>query len=613
MKKRLLVCLVLVAAMVLCAAAAMAMEVAEGDIVNYTDLDTISKIAGHVVGGYTVTKQPTCTEKGMAYFVCTSPELHADTDTQHYVFIKENGHKWSSEVDGENWGKVIEPLATCTSEGKAIDVCTVCGLENPEHYRIIDKIPHVYNNNQYKVVKEPTCTEFGYGIRVCIHCGTENPEDVKQWNATNTTAIQIPMADHSWSDWRIDKPSTCDEYGEAHRACTVCGAAQVLNTTIQQVQDHGTNITIDDVIPKKNPKWADAQALLDGQKFNDEKKLNAALKKAKGLVVYDEVKNWLLDCYTREITLRCRYCGGNVHPDIKYQMIYPLTVAHTWVLSPDLSQAPTCLNDGYNYYICDKDDKHGHDMSTVYPDDPAFKKEKVAALGHDFGEWEIAEEYTKDGEAYVLMVRQCSRCKATENKVIKKSDIPVPPVPEVKNGLVKDEDGVWRYYEDDKFVEKTAIVTFQGGEFWVVKGVLASDANGLTICPDGKAYFLAQGQIQRVSQVAEYKGNWFMIKDGMLDESANGLYDYDGGTFVFAAGRLRKDVNGLWQNPKDNKWYFLANGQVQKVSQVAEYNGEFFLVKDGVLDTAYKGTIEYDGETFIVVNGQLYEPLKEEA
>lgn len=609
MKKKLLVCLALVAAIVLCAAAAMAMEVAEGDIVNYTDLDTISKIAGHQVGGYTVTKKATCTERGMAYYVCTNPELHADTDTQHYVFIKELGHKWSSEVDGENWGKVIEPLATCTSEGKAIDVCTVCGLENPEHDRIIDKIPHVYNKNQYNVVKEPTCTEFGYGIRVCIHCGEENPVDVEKWNKTKTTAIEIPMADHSWSDWRIDKDSTCEAYGEAHRACTVCGAAQVLNTTIQQVQDHGTIISIDDVIPMKNPKWADAQALLDGQKFDKEKNLNAALKAAKKLVDYDEVKNWLVDCYTREITLSCKYCHGTVHPDIKYQMIYPLTVAHTWVLSEAESVAPTCLNDGYDYYICDKDDKHGHDMSTVYADDPAYKKEELPALGHDFGEWAIAEEYTKDGEAYVLMVRACSRCNATENKVIKKSDIPVPPVPEVKNGLVKDEDGVWRYYEDDKFVEKTAIVTFQGGEFWVVKGVLASDANGLTICPDGKAYFLAQGQIQRVSQVAEYKGEFFMIKDGLLDESANGLYDYDGGTFVFAAGKLRKDVNGLWQNPKDNKWYFLANGQVQKVSQVASYNGEFFVVKDGVLDTGYNGTIDYDGKTFRVVNGQLYDEV----
>ena len=109
-----------------------------------------------------------------------------------------------------------------------------------------------------------------------------------------------------------------------------------------------------------------------------------------------------------------------------------------------------------------------------------------------------------------------------------------------------------------------------------------------------------------MSQFAEYKGEWFIIVNGMLDEKANGLYEYDGGLFVFAAGKLRKDVNGLWQNPKDGKWYFLANGQVQKVSQVASYNGEFFVIKDGVLDTDYNGTIEFDGKTFNVVKGQLY-------
>jgi glucan-binding YG repeat protein len=295
-------------------------------------------------------------------------------------------------------------------------------------------------------------------------------------------------------------------------------------------------------------------------------------------------------------------------------MKYPLTVAHVWKLSEADSTPATCTTDGVDYYICEKDGQHSHNPSNEYAKDPAFYTEKVPALGHDWLDWEVVEEYKKDGKEYQLMIRECARegCHSTENQIVEKGVDPAPVPPVVKNGLVKDEDGVWRYYEDDKFVEKTDIVTFQGGDFWVVKGVLASDANGLTICPDGKAYCLVNGQIQRKDGFAEYRGQWFMLKNGELDENANGLYDYDGGTFVFAAGKLRTDVNGLWQNPKDSKWYFLANGQVQKVSQVAEYNGEFFLVKDGILDTEYKGTYEYDGRTFIVVNGQLYEPLTEE-
>ena len=113
-----------------------------------------------------------------------------------------------------------------------------------------------------------------------------------------------------------------------------------------------------------------------------------------------------------------------------------------------------------------------------------------------------------------------------------------------------------------------------------------------------------------------------MIKNGELDKDANGLYTYktdEGeGVFLFAAGRLRTDVSGLWQDhygtygPADT-WYFLADGQVVDFTGVAEYNGSFFVVEKGVFNNSYNGTIDYDGATFNVVNGQLYDQVAKEA
>ena len=63
----------------------------------------------------------------------------------------------------------------------------------------------------------------------------------------------------------------------------------------------------------------------------------------------------------------------------------------------------------------------------------------------------------------------------------------------------------------------------------------------------------------------------------------------EGPVFLFAAGRLRTDVNGLWQDhfgtygPADT-WYFLADGQVVDYTGVAEYNGSFFVVEKGVFN-----------------------------
>ena len=177
---------------------------------------------------------------------------------------------------------------------------------------------------------------------------------------------------------------------------------------------------------------------------------------------------------------------------------------------------------------------------------------------------------------------------------------------QAKNGLWKDEDGVYRYYINGDFAEDYAgIAEYGDGEFFVANGLLCKDANGLNLY-DGTWYMLSGGQIQRnYTDLALYDGEWFYLTNGELDEEVNGLVNYDGGQFLVINGRLGREVNGLWQN-FDGDWYYLANGQVQnQYTGVAQYDGAFFYVVNGVLDSDYNGTVEYDGETFKVVNGML--------
>lgn len=179
------------------------------------------------------------------------------------------------------------------------------------------------------------------------------------------------------------------------------------------------------------------------------------------------------------------------------------------------------------------------------------------------------------------------------------------------DGLYKDADGVYRYYVDGEVATSfNGIVEYEGGEFFVAKGVLCSTANGLNEY-GGKWYFLSQGQIQRgYNGLAEYDGQWFYLTNGELTTTINGLVNYDGGQFVFAEGRLVKEGNGLWQDPSDKTWYFLSQGQVQtQHTGVAMYDGEFFVVRAGKLASDYNGTIEYDGAKFNVVAGQLYDKV----
>jgi hypothetical protein len=247
-------------------------------------------------------------------------------------------------------------------------------------------------------------------------------------------------------------------------------------------------------------------------------------------------------------------------------------------------KAATCTEEGLNEYTCSV-------CEEVY-----YKT--VPALGHDAV---VDEAVAPTVEATGLTEgSHCARC----GEVLVAQEV----LPKLLDGLVKQDDGDWYYYEEGEFIDdKTGVVEFEGGKFIVVNGV-KSKAMGLTNCPGDVFYYLVEGQIQEVTQLAEYKGAWFAIKDGALDTSVNGLVDYDGGKFLFSDGWLRKDINGLCQVGDD--WYFFANGQLQQVSQVASYDGEFFVIKDGKLDAGYNGTIEYDGATFNVVAGQLY-PIAE--
>ncbi|MCD8396380.1 MAG: hypothetical protein LUD12_04240 [Lachnospiraceae bacterium] len=177
------------------------------------------------------------------------------------------------------------------------------------------------------------------------------------------------------------------------------------------------------------------------------------------------------------------------------------------------------------------------------------------------------------------------------------------------SGLHLDDDGVYRYYVNNA-VDYTysGIVTYQGGQFFVANGVLCSDANGLNLY-DGTWYFLSQGQVQtQYTGFAEYDGSYFYIVKGVLSTVVNGLVEYDGSKFLVAEGRLINTYNGLYQD-FDGDWYFLANGQLQDYTGVAMYDGAFFKLVNGVLDSTFNGTIEYDGATFNVVAGQLYDQV----
>lgn len=597
-------------------------------VVAWGEEDFITELNGHdVTDGPNWITEPTCTTDGVARYHCD--EL--DEPHFHTVIVKAPGHQWASESGVENWGRIIE-FPTCTKDGKAQDECVICH-ETREVYRTI-KGTHEFpdpdtalENGWYKVIDEPTCTKEGLAQVVCRYCGYTD-DTCEQF-----TLDKLP---HNFTDWKIEEEANCGKYGKAYRVCLWCDLQQELS---EEHQIDNLLNTVDGV-KKLNANWTNKD---DGKQFSTLSEYEAWKKTIN--FKYDVIKEWNIDCYTCELTFSCPICHGQkvkladgtkaiVHPDFKIQLLSPLNYGHIWNEKPEnfttdeepgISVAPTCTEPGYLVYLCKYDEDHDHtdieglDYEEIKALDvpPTIDAPQgdlrlhvvpLDALGHDWSEWVNDYNYKKDGKEVPHYTRYCLRCGKVDNTTDLEAYNPDNPAePEIKDGLTLDEDGEWRYYEDGEFMDEyKGVVEYNGGEFIVYNGV-KGHWEGLTACPGDKFYYLSDGQIQRVTQLAEYQDEWFAIKNGELDTSVNGIVNYNGGKFVFSLGRLCREYNGLWYNADDGEFYFLAQGQVQdQFSGVTYFDGEFFLLKNGKLDVDYNDYYNYNGQVFRVVNGQLY-------
>lgn len=613
-------------------------------------------------------KDPTCTEDGVYRYPCSVPDESGVKF--HEIIWPANGHTWSSEVDGVNWGRVTkEP--TCTEEGEAEDYCVVCGEVNPNiKPRVLEKLDHEYEYVM-DTFEKATCVSKGKetGHYECVNCGAVKPDpktgkdlievETWDWEDPGTEDDDFNEA-HDWDGLVREKdPTCCADYDdeEAYEAacgldvqwCKRCGAkreievepleakyeiasSRLLSCYEEELTMHCVNC--DGKIHEDYTEVRDARAHTFRDTVDEEKSLDPTCTKWGYKIIkcehYDDEGNDQArhdELLKEEKKTFTDSRGNKFESTIPYYEGYKtVELAPTdhqwgkWVKRHGAGEG----NNEYGYWIrectvCHTTDELvtkdevvevvnptcTEDGKLVYLDG---SEEVIPATGHT--EVEIpAIEPTVDSVGYTAGTK-CAVC----------GEILVAPeeIPALKDGFIKDEDGEWRLYEGGKVKEDfTGIYGYDGGEFYLDKGVLQDEANGLNLVK-GTWYFLSQGQVQREDGFAEYDDNWFMIDNGELDENANGLYTYktdEGeGVFLFAAGRLRTDVNGLWQDhfgtygPADT-WYFLADGQVVDYTGVAEYNGSFFVVEKGVFNNNYNGTIEYDGATFNVVNGQLYDKV----
>lgn len=500
----------------------------------------------------------------------------------------------------EKTGNIVLEKSTCTSYGSAL-MAIASEADAPKGAKIvtddkgnlyyeavIDMIEHEF---EYVTAGSPVCNAGGAITKICKKCHTTDGDYVSK-DATI----------HDYGTWTVLYESTCTEKGLKVRICNRCLAEQYVTLDLAK---HNKKACTEEQLKKFDKKNTPATCTTEGKKWvicsvcegnaTLEEKTVKALGHDYDLTKTPATKETFKEptCFeTGFAKYICTRCKSTKEADIK-TIVLPMT-AHKLVEDKANSKKPTCTETGIAAVKCDN-----KDCKFVKQDPKVYPEIIIPATGHKWSDWKVvvAPSETTKG----IWERYCVNkdCKVpAEHFVGDKLDNA-----ERTNGM-KEVDGEWIYVENDKPVKKTGFVEFEGGMFLVVDGKLEK-VTTLYECADGTFVLLNDGKVSSYTGLFQYDGAWFYLANGKVATNVCGLQKHDGAEFVVANGQVLTGLNGLWQDHNSTEWFYIAAGKKTTYTGLAQYDGAWFYVTNGKLDTTFCGEVEYDGATFTVVNGML--------
>lgn len=376
------------------------------------------------------------------------------------------------ECAEHTWAKwVVTTPATVTSTGVETRECKLCDVTET---REIPKLECTHSWSEWNVTIPATLTSAGAEMRSCSICGAEETREIPK----------LVCETHTWGDWIITTFATETTTGVETRACTFCGTLE------------SNEIPVTDSSAVKNGLMDDGSGNLryyvDGVatraglvKFNGNYYyINSTLKAVKGCTYAfsTAMSNGLMP-------------GGTYQFDSEGKMVNPPVEkcnVHFWgewaVVTPATETAAgTEIRSCYYCHV------------TETQEIPATGIPPVTECTHSWGDW---VETTPATEAAAgVETRTCSLCGATETQEIPKLEVPVDP--DVKNGVVKDDDGNIRYYVNGVATRAGLVQDAEGNYYYINSTLKAvknctyafSTAMGNGLLPGGTYQFDAEGKL----------------------------------------------------------------------------------------------------------------------
>ncbi len=148
---------------------------------------------------------PNCTESGTSKTVCGCGLVFDNGK------IPAPGHTLSDDPAYN-----IEVPATCTSEGRTVSYCTVCG--NTGKITVHEALGHYIQTRTVPV----SCTVDGYTVEECLRdgCGYSG----EKYNVVPKLSHKNPDGSDAWGEPHVGIKPTTNTTGYMSRTCVLCGA-----------------------------------------------------------------------------------------------------------------------------------------------------------------------------------------------------------------------------------------------------------------------------------------------------------------------------------------------------------------------------------------------------
>jgi len=354
---------------------------------------------GHAWNDGKITIAPTCVSSGTKTYSCGNCQ---DTKTEEiqalehdYVETERKGtaceeviiYRCSRENCGNEKQTAVNPQAhvsdderiiieaSCTTDGKKVKVCSVCGVDVGEEI-VISATGHNYG--EWQIVTEATCNSEGSKTKSCNNC-----LDVQ------TEAISVLQ--HTEDEWKVEKTASCTEEGLKVLHCKECDT--ILNTQSIAKEAHSYTELVE---TKEATCIENGYELYRCSGCDETEKQNIP---ATGHNAGKEIITPATDLVEGSVKQNCTECGTLIKDEVIEKL------PHTHDYAEEISrQDSTCSTEGYVTYKCACGET---------------KQEVLETTEHDEGTWGVTVEATCTRKG--SKVRKCNGC----NTVLETEEIPV--------------------------------------------------------------------------------------------------------------------------------------------------------------------------------------------